>query len=152
MYNCAFAHPSLRADGGNPLRIRLLFKFLSQTQMRKSRPEMICEDDFPHNIRSLKSGETCSHVGDVAEDSVERKKAADRTEAGEVVKAEVLVIHNDSRVMLIDNDGCSAVEENLVAFIGSLVHQQDDHLQSRFAYSTICWQWPHLEREEGIED
>ena len=113
---------------------------------------MICEDDFPHNIRSLKSGETCSHVGDVAEDSVERKKATDRTEAGEVVKAEVLVIHNDSRVMLIDNDGCSAVEENLVAFIGSLVHQQDDHLQSRFAYSTICWQWPHLEREEGIKD
>ena len=70
------------------MRTRRLFKFLNQTQMRKSRPEMICEDDFPNK----RSGETCSDVGDVAEDSVERKKAADRTEAGEVVKAEVLKI------------------------------------------------------------
>ena len=85
------------------------------------------------DMKALKSGETCSNVGDVAEDSIERKKAANRTEAGEVVKAEVLVIHNDSRVMLIDNDGCGEVDENLVAFVGSLVHQQDDHLQIRFA-------------------
>ena len=107
---------------------------------------MICEDDFPNK----RSGETCSDVGDVAEDSVERKKAADRTEAGEVVKAEVLLIHNDSRVMLIYNDDCSADEENLVTFVGSLVHQQDDHLQSRFVWWTFWWH--HLEREEGIED
>ena len=53
-------------------------------------------------------------------------------------------------MILIDNDGFSAVEENLVAFVGSLVHQQDDHLQSRFVWWTFWWR--HLEREEGIED
>ena len=53
---------------------------------------MICEDEFSHSHENLRSGETCSDVGDVAEDSVERKEAAHRTEAGEVVKAEVLAI------------------------------------------------------------
>ena len=57
--------------------------------MRKSRPEMICPDMlFLH----MRIGETCSDVGDVAEDSVERKEASDRTKAGEVVEAEVLLI------------------------------------------------------------
>ena len=68
------------------MRTRALFKFLSQTQMRKSRPEMIFD------LAQIRSVETCRDVGDVAEDSVERKEAVDRTEAGEVVKTEVLLI------------------------------------------------------------
>ena len=53
-------------------------------------------------------------------------------------------------MMLIDDDDCSADEENLVTFVGSLVHQQDDHLQSRSVWWTFWCR--HLEREEGIED
>ena len=70
----------------------------------------------------MKSVETCSDVGDIAEDSVERKEAVDRAEAGEVVEAEVLLI-------MIHYDDSVVNEENLVTLVGRLVHQQDDRLQ-----------------------
>ena len=103
----------------------------------------------------MKSAETCRDIGDIAEDSVERKEAVERAEAGEVVKAEVLLImiphkgaihpwanplrgiaqqhfrmvHNESLMMVIHGDASVVSEENLITLVGRLVHQQDDRLQ-----------------------